>query len=78
MGGEDDGETRRNRSRSSPGPKRSYPSRAGAAAACRSSAAAASAPRAARSRLLCGARGPRTSLPRRRARGHRKRSGTSP
>ncbi|XP_032208505.1 uncharacterized protein LOC116595830 [Mustela erminea] len=46
------------------GPQRSYPSRAGAAAACRSSAAAASTPSAARSRLLLGARRPRTALPR--------------
>lgn len=58
--------TRRRRSpgSSSPGPERSYPSRAGAvAAACRSSAAAASAPSAARSRRLLGARGSRTPMP---------------
>ncbi|XP_043409127.1 translation initiation factor IF-2-like [Prionailurus bengalensis] len=47
------------------GPQRSYPSRAAAAsAACCSSAAAASARSAARSRLLLGARRPRTPLPR--------------
>ncbi|XP_053057309.1 proline-rich protein 36-like [Acinonyx jubatus] len=47
------------------GPQHSYPSRAGAAAAaCCSSAAAASARSAARSRLLLGARRPRTPLPR--------------
>lgn len=65
VGEEKDGETRRNRLLGSPqpGPEHSYPSRAGAVAACRPSAAAASAPSAARSRLLLSARGLRTLLP---------------
>lgn len=77
IGGEKAGKTRRRRSRdlSRPGPERSYPSKAGAAAAsCRSSASAASASSSGPARLA----GPGRGCPGRRARGRRKRSRGSP